>query len=179
MDIWQPHTKMTKKLLISSQNPSVLLSFFSGHVHKLLSTLHCWYLWMFSAVLFWSGTRKIDSRLSYNKAQQKTLRMAAKGKYDDSTYTWLLVQTEGTWGSATCAEHAPAPVWAMCWKFCCAESWERWGRGKWGVLVHPTAPLQHGIEVGLTRGCPEQGREKQLCLVIQTLTVHHGIWPNT
>lgn len=38
------------------------------------------------------------------------LRMAAKGKYDESTYTWLLVQAEGTEGSVTCSEHPPAPV---------------------------------------------------------------------
>lgn len=160
----------------------ILLSFcpsFQGHVYKLLSTLRCWYLCVFFAVLFWSGIRKIGFRLSYTKTQQKMLGMAAKGKYDESTHTWLLVQAEGTEGPATCSEHPPAPVRAMCSNFCCAGSWEGWGGGSGGVLEHPPVPLQDGVEMGLGWGCPDQGREKHPWLVIQTPTAHRRIWPHT
>jgi len=47
--------------------------------------------------------------------------------------------------------------------------------GSGAVLVHPTAPLQHGVETGLSWGCPDQGREKQPCLLRQTPTAHHRI----
>lgn len=59
---------------------------------------HCWYLCIFLLVFSFVqalGKWTIDSR-PYNKTWQKTLRMAAKEK-NVSTYTWLLVQAEGTW----------------------------------------------------------------------------------
>lgn len=60
---------------------------------------HCWYCCIFLLLFSFVqalGKRALDSR-PYNKTWQKTLRMAAKGK-NVSTYMWLLVQTEGTWG---------------------------------------------------------------------------------
>lgn len=83
--------------------------------------------------------------------------MAANGKYDNSTYMWLLTQAEVTWASVTCLEHTAAPVWAMCLNFHYAESWlgglvrrrEVWGSS---ARFNPTA-VWHGdrAEVGLPR----------------------------
>lgn len=132
--------------ILQSFSPS-----FQAHVRKLLSTLHCWCVCMFFSVLFWPGIRKVDSRFSYNKMQQKTLRMAAKGKYNDPANTCYLVHAEDTWGSGTYSEHTPAPVWISTVQT--AGKCEDEGSGE--ILVHPIVPLQYGVEMGLSWGCPD------------------------
>lgn len=56
--------------------------------------------------------------------------------------------------------------------FLCAGGWEGEREGKEGILVHPKLLLQSGVELVQSWGCPVQGREKELFLVIQTLSMH-------